>query len=51
MGDDVGAFIVGFVTGLSLYRLYITHVIDRFPNTLCDYCEFKRKKGRHARDG
>ena len=51
MIDIVGAFIAGIAVGLFLYRLPLTHVIDRFPNTLCDYYEFERKKSRHERDG
>ena len=51
MGDIVGAFIAGIAFGFFLYRLFITHVIDRFPNTPCDYCEFERKRSRHKSDG
>lgn len=40
----IAAFIVGFAAGVYGYRLYIIHMLGRFPFFYCDYCEFWIKR-------
>lgn len=44
-------FVIGVAAGIALTRLVIMTMLDRFPVTLCDYCEWHNKKNRLKSDG
>lgn len=44
MDERIWFFLAGIGTGMFIYRLYITAVLGRFPETKCDYCEYQRTR-------
>lgn len=39
-------FIVGISTGIAWYKFMIAHLIEKYPHTMCDYCQFLIEKNK-----
>jgi len=49
MKETIACLIVGFAAGIAFQRSMITMMIRKFPTTICDYCEWDRRK-REGKD-
>lgn len=43
----IASLLLGFALGLAFYWGVITLTINHFPETMCDYCEFRREVKKH----
>lgn len=41
---EIAVFIAGVAFGIAWYRMFIARILNREPQTTCDYCEYKREK-------
>lgn len=41
---NIAVFIAGVAAGITWYKFFIVHVLERFTHTMCDYCEFQIKR-------
>lgn len=46
MLQSLSMVLLGFSLGIAFQRLVIMGALNRFPQSICDYCEWNRKRSR-----